>query len=205
MKPVLLLNPNGSQAATDAMLAIARRHLRKIEGWTNPDGPVMITQPDALQRVGAQVAQTDLPEASGVIVAAFGDPGAAQLAERLECPVIGIGAAAAQAAARDGAAFAVATTTPDLRAPVDALMQAKGGANYIGAFFTKGDPLTLLGDQAALDAALILACRDAQAAGAARVIIGGGPLATAADRIAGQVNVPLIQPVPEACRALARL
>ena len=206
MKPVLLLNPNGSRAATDAMLVIARRHLPDVVGWTNPRGPRMITTADALGRAAEQVAGADLPDASGVIVAAFGDPGVQALARRRDCPVVGIGAAAARAAAQGGAAFAVATTTPGLRAPIDALMRAEGtGGQYLGAFITTGDPLALLHDQVALDTALVAACARAGAAGAAHVIIGGGPLAAAAARIAAQVPVALIQPLPEACRALTAL
>lgn len=198
-----MLNPNGSSAATEAMLAIARRHLSHVVGWTNPAGPTMITEPKALARAADQVAATQLPPASGVIVAAFGDPGAQALSARLTCPVVGIGAAAARAAAHGGARFAVATTTPDLRAPIDALMTEKGGeGDYLGAFMAEGEPLALLQDPKALDAALIEACARAEEAGAERVIIGGGPLAAAADRIAAHVSVDLIQPLPEACRAL---
>ncbi len=68
---------------------------------------------------------------------------------------------------------------------------------------TRVDPLSLLADQAVREAALIKACRNVQSAGAKRVIVGSGPLATVADRIAGQVNVSSIWPVSEACRALA--
>lgn len=201
MKPVLLINPNGSEAATQAMLQIARRHLEKVEPWTNPEGPPMITEPGALALAAEQIARADLPDASGVIVAAFGDPGTDALARRLECPVVGIGKAAALAAAKAGT-FAVATTTPDLREPIDALMRAHADG-YLGAFMTEGDPLALLQDQTALDAALVDACLRAQDAGAAQVIIGGGPLADAAHRISQRVSVPLIQPLPEACKLLA--
>lgn len=202
MKPVLLLNPNGAQSATDAMLTIARRYLPAVEGWTNPEGPAMITEPKALRLAGEQIGKVILPDAAGIIVAAFGDPGAEVLSKRFDCPVVGIGAAAAKAAALDGAAFAVATTTPDLRVPIDALMLAQGGDRYLGAFMTEGDPLGLLQNPSALDAALIDAVARAQDAGAERVIIGGGPLASAAERIGAEVKMPLIQPIPEACRAL---
>lgn len=202
MKPVLLINPNGSRDATEAMLAIARRHLDHVVPWTNPEGPQMITGPAALALAAGQVAEADLPEAAGVIVAAFGDPGAEALAQRLPCPVVGIGAAAAMAASKDGAAFAVATTTPDLRGPIDALMRKKGGETYLGSFMTEGNPLALLADTMALDKGLTDACLRAQAAGAAHVIIGGGPLAQAAERIAPKVPVTLVQPLPEACRLL---
>lgn len=40
--------------------------------------------------------------------------------------------------------------------------------------------------------------------GADAVIIGGGPLAAAADSIQKAMCVPVIAPIPTACRALAR-
>ena len=205
MKPVLLLNPNGSVAATRAMVGIARRSFDTVEGWTNPDAPPLITTPEALAVAARQVAVAELPEACGVIVAAFGDPGAERLRARLAVPVVGIGAAAARAASV-GRRFAVATTTPDLCGSIDALMTRHGqGADYLGCFLTPGRPEVLMADAAALDQALIDAVRAASKAGADRVIIGGGPLAEAADRIAAQVPVHLIQPLPEACRALSAL
>ena len=205
MPPVLLINPNGSHAATEAMCAIARRHLSYVTGWTNPDGPQMILSAEGLASAGAQITRAVLPKARAVVVAAFGDPGADVLAARLPCPVFGIGAAAARAAAAGGAHFAVATTTPDLRPAIDALMAAEGRAPlYRGCFFTQGDPLALFDDPSGLDAALATACEEAVRAGASRVIIGGGPLAEAAARIAGCVKADLVQPVPEAARAVLR-
>lgn len=205
MKPVLLLNPNGSRATTDAMVRIARRHLDTVEGWTNPEGPSIITHPEALARAADQVAGAALPAARGVIVAAFGDPGADGLARRLTVPVVGIGAAAARAASVGGR-FAVATTTPALRDPVDMLMRRHGaGGEYLGCFLTAGDIGKIMADPEVLDRALITAVEAAHRAGAAHVIIGGGPLAEAADRIAPHVPVLLIQPLPEACRALSAL
>ncbi|MEO0402447.1 MAG: aspartate/glutamate racemase family protein [Pseudomonadota bacterium] len=204
MKSVLVINPNSSVRTTEAMVAIARRHLPDVQGWTNADAPAMITDLAALAAAGDQVAVADLPRGDGVIVAAFGDPGVRRLAERLEGPVVGIGAAAAQAAANGGASFAVATTTPALGASIDALMRAHGQAGrYLGSFMTPGEPQALLADPAALDSALLEACAIAQTAGAERVIIGGGPLAEAAKRLAPRVSVPLIQPLPEACKAIS--
>ena len=204
MKPVLLINPNSSDATTATMVAIAGRHLADVQGWTNRAAPMMITEPKALAVAADQVAGADLPEARGVIVAAFGDPGALALSQRLTCPVIGIGAAAARTAAADGARFAVATTTAALRTSIDALMCDFGTeGSYLGSFMTPGDPQDLLADPAALDAALLDACAEARTAGAERVIIGGGPLAEAAARLTAQVDIPLVQPLPEACKAIA--
>lgn len=199
MKPVLLINPNSSEQTTAAMLRIVMQHLPDVQGWTNVAAPKMITDPEALAQAAGSIADADLPPASAVIVAAFGDPGADALAQRLDSPVIGIGAAAARAAGQDGAPFAVVTTTPKLAPAIDALMKAHG-SGYLGCFLTPGDPEALMADPAALDRALIRACRAATQTQAQRVIIGGGPLAEAAIRIASEVAVPLVQPLVAACQ-----
>jgi allantoin racemase len=139
-------------------------------------------------------------------VSAFGDPGAARLAQRAPCPVIGIGAAAARQAAQAGQPFAVATTTAALAAPIDALMMAHAGnATYVGCFCADADPAALMSNQGALDAALLAQINRAYAAGAACVIIGGGPLGTAAERLRAASPVPLINPILSAARALRLL
>ena len=202
MKPVLLINPNSSEQTTEAMLSIVRGYMPDVQGWTNVHAPSMITEPVALAEAARHIEKADLPPARAVIVAAFGDPGANALAKTCDIPVIGIGAAAARAAGQGGLPFAVVTTTPRLASVIDALMQAEG-AGYLGCFLTDGDPEDLLANPAALDAALIYACNIAAKAGAQRIIIGGGPLATAAIRIAKQVPVPLVQPLVAACQEVA--
>ena len=195
----LLMNPNASAATTRAMLAIARRVLPELQGWTAPEGPAMITDAAALARAAALVAGAELPPVSGVIVSAFGDPGRAALAARLDCPVVGIGAEAAREAGRGGRRFAVVTTTPGLRAGIDALM-----GDYMGCYITPQDPLALMGDAAALDAALLEQIKRAAADGAEAAIIGGGPLGEAADRLSARAPIALIAPIPAAAAALKR-
>lgn len=196
MRP-LLMNPNSNVATTRAMLGIARRILPDLDGWTAPEGPGMITDAAALSHAATLVAGADLPAVSGIIVSAFGDPGRAGLAARLDCPVVGIGAEAARVAGQGGRSFAVVTTTPGLRAGIDALM-----GDYMGCYVTPGDPLALMGDAAALDAALLAQIRRAAADGAQAAIIGGGPLGEAADRLADQSPIALIAPIPAAAAAL---
>ncbi|WP_349538782.1 aspartate/glutamate racemase family protein [Sagittula sp. NFXS13] len=199
MARILLMNPNSNAATTAAMVRIARTILPDVQGWTAPSGPPMIVDAAALDAAAELVAGADLPAVRGVIVSAFGDPGQGALARRLSCPVVGIGGAAAVAAAAHGA-FAVATTTPGLRGRIDALMSAQEG--YLGCFLTEGDPLDLMADPERLDAALRVAAERSVAAGAEAVIIGGGPLGEAAERLSAQVCVPLISPIRAAAQRL---
>ena len=190
------------------MCAIAARVLGDTpRGWTAPLGPEMIVTAEALAQAAGYVAAAGVPaDTKAVIVSAFGDPGAEALAHRLACPVVGIGAAAARAAARDGAPFAVATTTPGLRAAIDTLMRRQAGdAPYVGCFTSPGDPVALMKDESALDAALLGAIDQARRAGAAHVVIGGGPLGEAAERLRSRSPLPLFNPIICAAKEVAAL
>ncbi len=200
---LLLMNPNSDVATTRAMVAIARTILPRIGGWTAPSGPGMIVTDEALRTAAELVAAAVLPPVRGIIVSAFGDPGRAALSRRMACPVVGIGAAAARAAGAGGRRFAVVTTTPGLRTSIDALMQAEAGAgSYAGCHLTPGDPVALMADADRLDAALLAGIETAARDGAGAVIIGGGPLAEAAERLAAVSPVPLVAPILAAAREL---
>ena len=119
---IFLLNPNSNATSTSEMTRIAQAALPHCDviGCTAPFGPTMITEPSALQASVAaviQMGQRILKEEQlldGVIVAAFGDPGLAEVRGALQCPVCGIGEASFLEAAAGGRRFAVATTTPGL-------------------------------------------------------------------------------------------
>ena len=205
MKPVLIINPNGSKQTTQDMVGITSRYLPNVMGWTNRKGPKMIIDQEQLFEAANQITEAVFPDASALIVAAFGDPGAKRLARRMDVPVIGIAAAAAREASLSGVSFAVVTTTPKLAPSINKQMRAEGGYAYLGCYTTEDDPLVLASNSDALDYALITSCETAKRAGAKRVIIGGGPLSQAAIRISSQVKVPLIQPLVAACSEVSAL
>lgn len=205
MKPVLIINPNGSKQTTQDMVGITSRYLPNVMGWTNRKGPKMIVDQEQLFKAANQITEAVFPDASALIVAAFGDPGAKRLARRMDVPVIGIAAAAAREASLSGVSFAVVTTTPKLAPSINKQMRAEGGYAYLGCYTTEDDPLVLASNSDALDYALITSCETAKRAGAKRVIIGGGPLSQAAIRISSQVKVPLIQPLVAACSEVSAL
>lgn len=184
------------------MVGIAAPLLPGLAGWTAPRGPEMILDERALRNAATEVAAAALPEACGVIVSAFGDPGREALAARLDCPVIGIGEASARAVA--GRAFAVVTTTPGLARAIDRMMAPVG--RYLGCYLTPGNPLALMKTPALLDLLLAEAIGRAARDGAEAVIIGGGPLGEAAARLSASCETPLISPIRAAARELrARL
>jgi Asp/Glu/hydantoin racemase len=179
------------------MVVIAKRILPEVTGWTAPHGPALLTTMDYLTAAATLVAKATVPDTiDGVIVSAFGDPGRAELSARLDIPVVGIGECAARAAAKGGRAYAVVTHTPALITGIDALMRASAPSDsYLGTFLAKGDPVALSTNPAQLDAALLAATQRAQAAGARAVIIGGGPLGEAAERLRPQASCDLISPI----------
>ena len=211
---VALINPNTTAATTAAMVALAQAEAAGafvVEGVTAAFGAGVIVDEVALAvgaRAVAQAAQgwsrETRPDAA--IVAAFGDPGLDAVARILPGRAVGIGAAGLAEAACGGRRFAVATTTPALAAAIDARVRQLGlGAGWLGVFLTSGDPAALTADPVRLEAALADAVARAQAAGAGAVVIGGGPLAAAARALRPQFAVEIVEPVPAAARAVARL
>ena len=209
MQPILLINPNTSQATTDMMVALARSVAggrAEISGVTAASGPPMITTPEHLDAAEPGVigsARRAAGGSSGVIIGAFGDPGAVALRALLYVPVVGICEAAMREAAALGR-FAVVTTTPHLTGRIAASALRLGvGERFAGTWLTAGDPLALTGDPVGLQHALgdaVAAClREAEVAS---VIIGGGPLSRAAESLSGRFALPLIAPVAASVRWL---
>lgn len=203
---IALVNPNTSARTTEAMLAIARRAAPagiEFIGLTAPFGAPLITTEAALAEADRAVASLGAGiAADGVIVAAFGDPGLDALRRRLAVPVTGIGEAAFLAAA--GRRAAVVTTTPGLAAAIRNMARCYG-YDDLAVVLTPGDPVLLMAAPAALEAAMLAACRTAvERHGAEALIIGGGPLAEVARALRHAVPVPLIEPVPAAVTLACR-
>lgn len=210
---IVLLNPNTNAQATQLMVDSARRSLplfASVEGRTAPRGVPLITDEAALEAAAAVVVEYGQVLGDegfdALVVAAFGDPGLADLRARLAIPVAGIAEAGIHEAGVDGRPYAIVTITPDLHASLRRSAVAYGhGANLVAIRFTAGDPQTLARDPSRLDDALLQASLRAVAQDGARaIVIGGGPLAGAANRIASRVPVPLIEPVAAAVRRVTR-
>ncbi|MFE5966804.1 aspartate/glutamate racemase family protein [Streptomyces sp. NPDC056463] len=212
---VVLVNPNTSAATTAMMTAIARRALGptvRVRGVTAARGPRMLTDPAALRAAAPEVvAAGGRALASGdcaaLLVAAFGDPGVAELRAFSPVPVVGIGEAALLEASAGGTRFGIATTTPRLAGPIADAVEALGLRDrFAGLRLTGGDPHALSADPAALTDALARAVRECVVRDGARaVVIGGGPLGEAAELLRPRFTVPVIAPIRAACHSVARL
>ncbi len=204
-----LVNPNTDAAVTQLMLRLAHAAAPLddvVDGITAPFGSPLIIDERALAVAGEAVLALapQLADFDGILVGAFGDPGVSALREILRAPIVGIGEAALRRAARQGRRFCVATTTPDLAASIDGRVRALGlERNYAGVVLTRGDVLAVSGTPALLDAELSAAIERAIDTHAVEaVVIGGGPLADAAARLAGGFPVELVEPISAGIRAL---
>ncbi|CCD97039.1 conserved exported hypothetical protein [Bradyrhizobium sp. ORS 375] len=209
MPRILLINPNSSAATTAMMVSIAAACCdgrAEVVGATATRAPAMIVDPASLTASAAEVVEigrAQVEACDGIIVAAFGDPGADELRRLCARPVIGIGEASMQAAGQGGRRFGVATVTPALVASIADLAEGlKLSAQFTGTRLTPGDPAALAADPARLAAALADATRACISDGAEAVIIGGGPLAEAADRLQPQFAVPIVKPIAAAVTQL---
>ncbi|RTE90911.1 aspartate/glutamate racemase family protein [Bradyrhizobium sp. LVM 105] len=210
---ILLINPNSSEATTAMMVAIAKSAVTDgfdIVGATATRAPTMIVSAKALDEAAPEVediARAHQNSCDGFIVAAFGDPGLAEIKTALNLPAVGIGESSMLEAAEKGRRFGVATTTPLLGAKIAALPDALGlRSHYAGTRFADGDPEALMRDSARLRDALARAVEACIAQdGAEAVIIGGGPLGEAARELQPVFAVPVIAPIPSAVARIIRL
>ena len=206
---IALLNPNTNSHTTALMLACARGEAPAgvvIEGHTAPRGCSMITNPVELDAAAAVVVELGtelgLIGYAGIIVAGFGDPGLSALRERVKAPVTGLAEASIAEAASGGRRFSIVTVTPELEASLRAAAMRNGGAGVLASIrFTAGPLAQVMATPAGLAGALLESCRLAVSEDrAAAIVIGGGPLARAANEIAGHLGVPVIDPVAAAIR-----
>lgn len=213
VRRILLINPNSNEATTAMMVAIAAFAAGNgfdVAGATATRAPRMIVSAEALEAAAPEVEEIALARSAGcdgIIVAAFGDPGLAGIRAAASLPAVGIGESAMLAAAENGRRFGVATTTPLLKAKIDALPEALGlRLRYTGTRFAKGDAQELMRDPVRLREALAGAVEACIAQdGSEAVIIGGGPLGETARELQPMFTVPVIAPIPSAVARIIRL
>jgi allantoin racemase len=209
-RPILMINPNTSRETTAMMVDIARASVPDgiiVTGATATRSPAMIVTAEALAAAAGEVVEMGVrraPQACGVIISAFGDPGLADLRQRISIPVVGICEASMIEAATGERRFGVATVTPQLASAIEQRARDLGLHHlYTGIRLTSGDPIALAADPLRLEQALaeaVALCFDQDRAEA--VIIGGGPLGQAAVGLARSFNQPVIAPIPSAVRLL---
>jgi allantoin racemase len=213
MTTILLINPNTSARSLEMMSRIAAPMLPAgvvLRGVSAAAGVAMIVNEADLVASAQEVVRLGIEcqrEVAAIVVAAFGDPGVAALRAAVRVPVVGIGAASFAEAAASGRRFGIATTTPGLVGPIEALVERLSfGAHFTGVRVPDGDPLLLAADASRQEEALAQLVRDCiEIDGAEAVIIGGGPLSMAASALRRRFATDIVEPVPAAIRYAARL
>lgn len=207
-KPIrlALLNPNTNLAATELMLKIAQGVAPDnvtIEPITMQHGPSFIADEEALNNASKLIIQAGIiAEKNGVdaiLVAGFGDPGLVELRDLVDIPVTGIAEAGMACAAEGGRNFSVITTTPSLKKSIEGTARRYGYTNLLKAVhITSGDTETVMGDKTLMAEALLqIARRSAENDNVQVILIGGGPLASSANKISKESPVQIIEPVCE--------
>lgn len=213
MLRIALLNPNTDTRATELMLDSARPALSAgatIEGRTAPRGELMIVNERALHAAAPGIVEMGLQaQADGfdaLIVSGFGDPGLEALRATVSVPVLGIAEAGIAAAGAAGRRYSIVTVTHELHDSLRMSTERYGFQQNLASIrFTQGEPLGLVQDAQHLQDALLQTCQSAMHDdGAQAIVIGGGPLARAANAIALQLPIPVIEPVAAAVRQICR-
>ncbi|MFI8826147.1 aspartate/glutamate racemase family protein [Streptomyces sp. NPDC053431] len=217
--PPMLTDPAALRAAAPHVVAAAHQAVTSgdcaaliVAAFGDPGVPELRGRPDAgpgdTPASGPRATPGPVPRPEPVSRPAPAPPPPLPPAPvPLPVPVVGIGEAAMAEAAEAGRRFGIATTTPRLAGSIAAHVERLGLASrYTGTRFTPGAPERLAARPEALLAALETAVRACVARdGAEAVVIGGGPLGDAAAALQERLAVPVVAPIPAACRQIARL
>lgn len=212
---LLVVNPNTSAGVTAAIAAAARAAAGRGDDVVTvgaPFGPALIVdEADARAAEAAVLACVDAHAdgIDGIVVASFGDTAVDAIRARVAVPVVGIARAAFLAALAVGDRFSIVSFSPAVVPSMRAIVARYGFEDRLAGIrvlddFALADPSDIAAR--ALEPLTELCVRTAREAGTA-LVLGGGPLAGLAARIAPHVDVPVIDGVGAAIalhRALPR-
>ncbi len=195
---IVLINPNSTEAMTQAMVETALKAGVVLEGWTSLEGPAAIQGPEdgdaCIPPLLALVRKASDAGVSAIIIGCFDDTGLDAAREIATCPVIGIGQAAYHIAVLSGRKFSVVTTL-DVSVPVlEANIHAYGFTTQLARVRASGVPVLDL---------------ETDPAGTADVVVGEIKRAIAEDKVdtvvlgcAGMVHISTYFGEPEAVRLI---
>jgi allantoin racemase len=200
---ILLVNPNITSSITDLMAEEARRVAAadtEISIATARFGTLYVENRAEAAIAGHAVLDALAEHGDGcdaAIVAAFGDPGLAGAKEFMDIPVVGIAEAALLTAWMLGRRFSIVCMTARLRTWYTECVAEHGLEGRLGAVRALDVPIADISQaRDELAQPLVELCqRTVREDEAEVVILGGGPIAGLAHRIADQVPVPLLDGV----------
>lgn len=211
---LLIINPNTSKGATARIKEAADGVAYPGDEFTTlcpAFGPeLIVTQADADHASIAVIEPVKAYDApcDGIILASFGNTGAeAVQLLRPDIPVVGIAAAAFSIAQALGGPFGIVTFGPSLIPALKAKADEAGlGSKLMATLAVNttdfGDPGTV---QTRYMDEIGELCREMHQRGAGCVVMGGGPLAGLASKLAPNSPVPLIDGTQGAINILRTL
>lgn len=205
---IVIINPNSTEAMTDAMIATGRAAVpgAQISGWTSVNGPPAIQGAAdgelALPHLIALVKKANQAGAKAIIIGCFDDTGLDEARAVSECPVIGIGQAAYHMAALIGPVFSVVTTLAVSVPVLEANLKAYGLDHHAVRVRASGVPVLALEDNRAEATRQVLAEIDAahREDGVRCVVLGCAGMSYLLDVPAAPPQVRLIDGVQSAVR-----
>ena len=205
---LLVINPNITESVTRLIGDEARRAASpgtELTLLTARFGVAYIeTRLEAV--IGAYASLLLIAENLGkhdaVIIAAFGDPGLPALRDALDRPVVGLTEAALAAASPLGRRFSIIAISQRISAWYRETVEGYGFGSRLASIRALDQSIRDIGgvqnEHAEQLAALCKAAIEED--GAEALILAGAPLAGLARRIAGELPVPLVDPIAAAVR-----
>lgn len=183
---IVLINPNSTEAMTQAMVETASKAGVTVSGWTSHDGPAAIQGPadgaDCIPPLLELVRKAADAGARAIIIGCFDDTGLDAARDIASCPVIGIGQAAYHMAVLSGRRFSVVTTLAVSVPVLESNIHAYGFTSQLARVRASGVPVLDL---------------ETDPAGTAPVVVGEINRAIAEDNVdtvvlgcAGMVHIP---------------
>lgn len=210
---LLVVNPNTNPTFTETIrraAVAAAASGTDIDAATAPFGSPVLKSPEESARAGEAVLEVLASQADridGAVIAAFSDPGLGAAKKRFSFPIAGIAEASMLEAASRADRFAIVTLQKAMDQRYRAMAEDYGVGPKLAAIrYVSVAAADLTGQTQALADAILAACRKAiDEDGAGALIVGGGPLAGVADRVARALPVPVLDGVTCAVRRVERL
>ncbi|MGE5072327.1 MAG: aspartate/glutamate racemase family protein [Anaerolineae bacterium] len=208
MPNALVINPNTSAAMTAEIEHTARRVFRppwsctvsaaaagpeSLESWSDY----------ALASITVLPLLLEHPDADGIVLACFGDPGLYPLKEASDKPVVGIAEASMSLALLVGSRFGILAGMRRAVELMDSMVRTYGlEARYAGTQSLDMRVLDFDKDRAATLSVLEDASRKLRERGADVLLLGCAGLTGFVDELEGRISMPVIDPVEAGCRLL---
>jgi allantoin racemase len=208
MPIALVINPNTTQWMTDSVARSAAKAFQppwEFRALHPPGGPTSIESwfETNLAATATLALLKDHPDADGVVLACFGDPGLFALRELLDVPVVGIAEAAALTACMIGLKFGVLVGEHKDVPSLENVLWTYGLEKRCAGLEPIGIPvLEMDSDPAATLQSLTATSKRLMARGAEILLLGCAGLSDYQRDLARGLRIPVIDPVEAGCKQL---